>query len=42
MGEVVDPGFVPIKEERQEAGEALTDAAKYFRRELLRANDLDG
>jgi hypothetical protein len=37
MGEVIDPGFVPTKEERQQAGEAIREAAKYFRRELLRA-----
>lgn len=37
MGEVIDPGFVRTKEERRLAQEAITEAAKYFRRELLRA-----
>lgn len=37
MGEVIDPGFVPTKEERLRVHEAITAAGRYFRRELLRA-----
>ncbi|MFI5706478.1 hypothetical protein [Kribbella sp. NPDC051620] len=38
MGEVIDPGFVPTKEERLRVHEAVAAAGQYFRRELLRAN----
>jgi hypothetical protein len=37
MGEVIDPGFVPTKEERSRVHEAIREASRYFRRELLRA-----
>ncbi|WP_020391728.1 hypothetical protein [Kribbella catacumbae] len=37
MGEVIDPGFVPTQEECQRLHEAIEEAGKFFRRELLRA-----
>jgi hypothetical protein len=37
MGEVIDPGFVLTKEERARIREAITEASRYFRAELLRA-----
>lgn len=39
MGEVIGPGFVPTQEERQRMHEAIEEAGKFFRRELLRANN---
>jgi hypothetical protein len=37
MGEVIDPGFVVSREERQRLHQATEQASRFFRRELLRA-----
>ncbi|GAA0946841.1 hypothetical protein GCM10009554_43120 [Kribbella koreensis] len=37
MGEVIDPGFVPSKEERARIHAAMKEAGRFFRAELLRA-----
>ncbi|NEA37353.1 hypothetical protein G3I17_37790 [Streptomyces sp. SID13031] len=37
MSEILDPGFVLAQEERQWVHEAVEEAGKVFRRELLRA-----
>jgi hypothetical protein len=37
MGEVIGRGYVPTREERSRIHEAIAEASRYFRRELLRA-----
>jgi DNA primase len=37
MGKVLDPGFVPTQDERRRMYEAIEEAGKFFRRQLLLA-----